>query len=85
MRKTPHDALASLLNLNEFIESGGEITIGQVYPIKGVAVASDDHHCLAMLQRRSNESLYELLVRLDAAIGRAWKEDLYTDEINTCN
>ena len=83
MSKTVHDPLATLVNLNEFIESGGEITIGQVGPIRGVAVASDEHNCLAMLQRRPNESLYQLLVRLDASIGRAWEEAFYTDEINS--
>ena len=85
MRKTARDPLASLLNINEFIESGSQITIGNVDPIKGVAVASDDHNCLAMLRRRPNESLFQLLVRLDAAIGRAWEEDFYTDEINSHN
>ena len=85
MRKTARDPLASLLNINEFIESSGQISIGRMGPIKDVAVASDDHNCLAMLRRRPNESLYQLLVRLDASIGRAWEEAFYTDEINSHN
>ena len=35
-----------------------------------------------MLQRRSGETLQQLLERLDAAIDRAWTADQFTDEIN---
>jgi predicted RNase H-like HicB family nuclease len=35
-----------------------------------------------MLQRRSGETLQQLLERLDAAIDLAWTTDQYTDEIN---
>jgi hypothetical protein len=37
---------------------------------------------LAALVRRPRESLEELLARLDAAIGDAWENDVFTDEIN---
>jgi hypothetical protein len=36
-----------------------------------------------MLQRRSGESLQQLLERLDAAIELAWTADQFTNEINT--
>jgi hypothetical protein len=35
-----------------------------------------------MLTRRKGESLIQLLVRLDQAIAKANKEDVFTDEIN---
>jgi hypothetical protein len=35
-----------------------------------------------MLARRKNESLLELLTRLDQAIAKAFNEDIFTDEIN---
>jgi hypothetical protein len=35
-----------------------------------------------MLARRKNESLLELLTRLDRAIARAFNEEIFTDEIN---
>jgi hypothetical protein len=54
----------------------GEITVGCV------AVATDGHNTLAMLKRRPDETLAQLLTRLDQAIERAWTEEIYTDEIN---
>ncbi|MDX9716384.1 MAG: hypothetical protein RBT67_03335 [Thauera sp.] len=47
-----------------------------------VVIASDDYNCQAMLLRRDGETLYELLIRLDAAIGRALRDGEFTDEIN---
>lgn len=47
-----------------------------------VAVAADGHNALAMLKRRPDETLSQLLTRLDQAIDRAWTEEIYTDEIN---
>lgn len=60
----------------------GEITLGILDPVGCVAVATDGHNTLAMLKRRPNETLAQLLTRLDQAIERAWTEELYTDEIN---
>ena len=37
---------------------------------------------LAALLRRQGESLIDLLSRLDDAIGKAFDEEIYTDEIN---
>ena len=73
------DALA---NIAALIDDGGQITIGQLDPIECAAIANDDHNCLAMLQRRPDESLRDLLVRLDAAIATAWNEEILIDEIN---
>jgi hypothetical protein len=60
----------------------GEVTLGNKYPIGGVAVASDEHNALAMLVRREGETLAQLLTRLDQAVAKALDEDIYTDEIN---
>lgn len=73
------DALA---NIAALIDGGGQITIGRLDPIECAAIANDDHNCLAMLQRRPDESLRDLLVRLDAAIATAWNEEIVIDEIN---
>jgi hypothetical protein len=75
----PGDALA---NIAELIENGGQITVGQLYPIACAAIANHEHNSLAMLQRRPGESLHDLLVRLDAAIAKAWDEKTFLDEIN---
>ena len=62
--------------------SDGEITVGMLNPVGCVAVATNGHNSLAMLKRRSGETLAQLLTRLDLAIERAWTEEIYTDEIN---
>ena len=72
----------SFPNLEALI-ADGEITIGQMYPIGGVAVATDGHNSLTMLRQRPDESLLEIMLRLDEAVKKAVESDLYTDEINT--
>lgn len=76
------DPLATLPHIVELIETQGGITIGYMFPIGCVAVANDDNNCLAILQRRDGEALYQLLMRLDAAIDRALRDGEFTDEIN---
>ena len=64
-----------------FIEDG-EVTVGVLYPVGCVATAADEHASIAMLVRRKNETLTELLTRLDYSIGLALTEDIFTDEVN---
>lgn len=76
------DQIADLLpNLARFIEDG-EITLGIVSPVGCVATAADEYASIAMLVRRNNETLTQLLTRLDYAIGLALTEDIFTDEVN---
>ncbi|MCL4759527.1 MAG: hypothetical protein KJZ96_14475 [Rhodocyclaceae bacterium] len=82
MANAAGDPLAGLPNVAALIETEGQITLGQLYPVGCVAIANDDHNCLAMLQRRDGETLYELLTRLDDAIARALRDGEFTDEIN---
>lgn len=79
---TDPNPLEALENVDWLISNGGEITVGAVGPVECAAVASDESSCLAMLQRRDGETLYQLLTRLDAAIARAWDDGEFTDEIN---
>jgi hypothetical protein len=75
-----------LTNIDELIESGGQISLGAIYPLRHViAVANDEHNSLAMLQRKRGETLQQLLERLDAAIGLAWTAGRFTDEINAAS
>lgn len=76
------DPLAALEHLNALIQTEGQITLGLMRPVGCVAIANDDHTCLAMLRKRKDETLHQLLVRLDAAIGKAWDEGEFADEIN---
>jgi len=82
MPKTDRDPLAALVHIEELIENGGQITLGQLPPIECVAVANDEHNNLAMLRRRPGETLFQLLARLDEAIATAWNDQSFTDEIN---
>lgn len=76
------DPFVALPHIVKFIETGGQISIGFMAPVGPVAIANDDNNCLAMLQRRDGETLHQLLIRLDAAIGRALRDGEFTDEIN---
>jgi hypothetical protein len=72
-----------LPNIAELIEEG-QITVGVLRPVWSIAAtACDGHNTLAMLVRRKDETLAELLTRLDLAIAKARTEGIFTDEINT--
>lgn len=74
--------MPDLPNIEALVDGEGQITIGTIYPIRCVAIASDGHNSLAMLVRRKGETLAQLLARLDAAIALAYDEDKFTDEVN---
>jgi len=68
--------------IEALIEEGGEITLGALPPHECAATAADGSNCLALLVRRDGESLNALLKRLDKAIGLAWSNDVFIDEVN---
>jgi hypothetical protein len=72
------DFLPHLADLIDY----GEITIGTLEPVGGVASAVDGSNCLAMLVRRDGETLMQLLQRLDLAVALAFTKDIFTDEVN---
>jgi hypothetical protein len=75
--------ISGLDHIAALVEGGGEITLGQLDAIgKCVATATDDAQCLAMLVRRTGESLDALMQRLDAAIADAYENERFTDEVN---
>lgn len=69
-------------NIEELIDNGGNVSIGDIPPVPCAAVAADESTMLAALLRRKGESLINLLNRLDEAVGKAFNEEIYTDEIN---
>jgi hypothetical protein len=78
----PTNNLPDLPYIEETIEQGG-IGIGIIPPLtECVAVAHEGRNTLAMLKRRTGESLAQLLSQLDLAIARAHTDDIFTDEIN---
>lgn len=68
--------------IEALIAEGGEITLGALPPHDCAATAADGSNCLAMLVRRDGESLNAVLKRLDKAIGLAWSNDMFIDEVN---
>lgn len=76
------EPLPDLPNIGALVDGEGQITIGHIYPIRCVAIASDGHNSLAMLVRRDGETLAQLLARLDAAIALAYDGGEFTDEMN---
>jgi len=81
MKKGP-PPMTRFKNIDDLVKGNGDITIGRVGPVRCAAVAADRDQQLAMLVRRPRETLDDLLARLDAAIGKAWDEQEYIDEIN---
>jgi hypothetical protein len=73
-----------LPTLEEFVIHGdGQISIASIGPVRCAAIASNEHNMLAALMRRPDETLQQLLERLDHAVQLARDEDVFTDEINT--
>lgn len=69
-------------NIESLIHGEGTITIGRIGPFQCAAIAVDSSSQLAGLVQRDNETLLELLKRLDTAVAKAWDEDDFTDELN---
>lgn len=64
------------------LDEDGNISVGPIGPIACAAVASDKHVMYVALQRRREETLMQLLARLEKSLGPALDEDQYVDEIN---
>lgn len=69
-------------NLQELIDGNGAINIGQIEPISGAAVAMQGRQVHAMLRIGEDESLAELLDRLDVAVAMLAEDGVPVDEIN---
>jgi hypothetical protein len=82
MSKKATKATTALPNIQALIDNGGNVSIGQIPPIRCAAVAADESNMLAALLRRDDENLVDLLNRLDGAVGKALDQDIFTDEIN---
>jgi hypothetical protein len=76
------DAANPWPHLQELIDNDGSISIGRVSPIPCAAVANDEDTTYAMLLRRKNETLVELMTRLDSAVATAIDEEICIDEVN---
>lgn len=68
-------------NIDVFTEHG-QIVVGYMEPVGGVALATEGRQTIAMLRRRKDETFKQLLARLDTAIASATIDDVYVDEVN---
>ena len=76
------DRFPSLQNIEFLIDGNGEITIGEAGPVAGAATACTENQALAMLVRHDNETLNQLLMRLESVLDKAYEEEIFIDEIN---
>lgn len=81
MNKT-NSLTAFFANIQAFLdETHGQITIGEIPPIRSAALAAQGKKVRVALVRRDNETISELLSRLDAALGQALANDTAIDEV----
>jgi hypothetical protein len=73
---------STLSHIAALIAGGGQIMLGTVKPLRNVAVAHDGKKTLVMLQPRSDETVVDVLNRLDASIATAQRTGKKVDEIN---
>lgn len=73
---TPLDHLQSFLD-----DTRGQITIGEIPPIRRAALAAQGKKARVALVGRDGETVAQLLERLDAALGKAMAEDAVIDEV----
>ena len=71
-----------LIHIEALLDHGGQIMLGTVKPIVGAAVAHDGKRTLAMLKRQPDETVEQLLQRLDRAVYTATDTGARVDEIN---
>lgn len=69
-------------HIDALMKAGGQISLGRMAPLDGVAVAADDHDIYAVLRRKPEESFESLLQRLEQAIGTAQAGGPRTNEID---
>jgi hypothetical protein len=75
-------SLVPFAHLQAFLdETRGQITIGEIPPIRSAALAAVGKRVRVALLRRDDESLGQLLERLDTALGKVVADDSVIDEV----
>lgn len=69
-------------HIDALMKAGGQITLGRMAPLDGVAVAVVENDIYAILRRKPEESFSSLLHRLDQAIGVAQGGGPRTNEVD---
>lgn len=72
----------SLDNVQSFLDNTrGQITIGEIPPIRRAALAAQGKKARVALVCRDGESIAQLLQRLDAALAKVMADDTVIDEV----
>ncbi len=82
LMKSPFGSPASFKHIQAFLDnSRGQITIGEIPPIRRATLAAEGKKVRVALVCRDNESVADLLQRLDVSLGRALAENAVVDEV----
>jgi hypothetical protein len=74
--------VSSLGHIQAFLdETRGQITIGEIPPIRRAALAAQGKKARVALVCRDDETVAQLLERLDTALGKAMAENTVIDEV----
>jgi hypothetical protein len=80
MSKAPRTTF--LGNIQSFLdETRGQITIGEIPPIRRAALAAQGKKARVALVCRDDETIAQLLERLDTALGKAMADNTVVDEV----
>jgi hypothetical protein len=80
MNKPPRTT--SLGNIQSFLDgTRGQITIGEIPPIRRAALAAQGKKARVALVCRDDETIAQLLERLDTALGKAMADNTVVDEV----
>ena len=79
---TKKTSTAALGNIQAFLDNTrGQITIGEIPPIRRAALAAQGKKARVALVCREGETIAQLLERLDTALAKAMAEDTVIDEV----
>jgi transposase len=80
--KDPFSPAASFKHIQAFLDnSRGQITIGEIPPIRRATLAAEGKNARVALVCRDDETVPDLLQRLDASLGKALAENNVIDEV----
>ena len=82
MMKSPFASVASFKHIQAFLDNTrGQITIGEIPPIRRATLAAEGKKVRVALVCGDNETVADLLQRLDASLGKALADNTVVDEV----
>ena len=82
LMKIPFSSAESFKHIQAFLDnSRGQITIGEIPPIRRATLAAVGKKVRVALVCGDNETVADLLARLDASLGKALAENTVVDEV----